>query len=325
MKLNRIIKIAAGWLVTFIFLYLAFKKLSLNDILVTFELSDKKLLILSCTSFCLGYACRIERWRSMLIHENSKLDFNSCSWPLLISVAANNVLPLRAGDVIRMFAFNKKLNISATLSVSSLFVERLLDLITLLIFLSVALYYFNVAGIKEISYIQIIIPLFLIISLTAYIGLKSQRAIINKTISFAFMKFPVIKNSINDKLSLLYLFVDHVSSKLLFLKIICLSILAWFFEGLVFYFVAISLPNIKFPNASWLALTVGALSTTIPSSPGFIGTFDYFVSIAMKEFGNDQVASVAYAILLHFILWGLPVLATMIYYILSACKKFRNS
>ena len=51
--------------------------------------------------------------------------------------------------------------------------------------------------------------------------------------------------------------------------------------------------------AAWLALPVGTLATLLPSTPGYIGTFDYFAIAAAEAGGNSTTASTAFAVLVH--------------------------
>jgi hypothetical protein len=44
----------------------------------------------------------------------------------------------------------------------------------------------------------------------------------------------------------------------------------------------------------------------LPGTPGHIGTFDYFATEAMQWLGNGVSASLAFALLIHAVLW-LPV------------------
>ena len=84
------------------------------------------------------------------------------------------------------------------------------------------------------------------------------------------------------------------------------TVLSWFFEACTFYMVACAIPDLANPAAGWLAMPVGTLSTALPSSPGYVGTFHYFVTVAARVLGNDPDASTAFAILIHLVLW-LPV------------------
>jgi uncharacterized protein (TIRG00374 family) len=96
------------------------------------------------------------------------------------------------------------------------------------------------------------------------------------------------------------------------------STLAWISEGIVFYLVAISFPALIYPQASLATFPLSTLSTLIPGTPGYIGTFDYFVIQSMKHFGNNVVSSTAYAFILHIILWlPLTMIGGIYFYIYS--------
>ena len=44
----------------------------------------------------------------------------------------------------------------------------------------------------------------------------------------------------------------------------------------------------------------------IPSSPGYVGTFDYFAVQGLTAFGASHVIALTFALLVHLLLW-LPV------------------
>jgi hypothetical protein len=60
------------------------------------------------------------------------------------------------------------------------------------------------------------------------------------------------------------------------------------------------------PMAPWFAAATGTLATLIPSSPGYVGTFDYFAILGLTAFGAPRVLATAFAMVVHLILW-LPV------------------
>jgi hypothetical protein len=55
------------------------------------------------------------------------------------------------------------------------------------------------------------------------------------------------------------------------------------------------------------------LATTLPSAPGYIGTFDGPGIEVLKVFGVDPTVAAAYTLVLHAALW-LPITALGIYY-----------
>ena len=87
------------------------------------------------------------------------------------------------------------------------------------------------------------------------------------------------------------------------MALIVWSIMAWVGETGVFLSAAFAVPSMTEPIAAFLAMPIGTLSTLLPSSPGYIGTFDYFVIEAATVVGNPPVAASAFAVVAHLILW----------------------
>jgi hypothetical protein len=85
-----------------------------------------------------------------------------------------------------------------------------------------------------------------------------------------------------------------------------ISVVAWMMEGAVFAFTLWSLNIPVAWPAAWLALAAATLATLLPSSPGYVGTFDYFASLGLTAYGAGRSAAAAFAVLAHLIIW-LPV------------------
>lgn len=90
-------------------------------------------------SLALGYMLRILRWSMMLRSTGARATFSDCCAPFLGSIALNNILPFRLGDVVRALVFPRSMGITRIIATSSLFVERLVDLMTLLVSLAIGL------------------------------------------------------------------------------------------------------------------------------------------------------------------------------------------
>jgi uncharacterized membrane protein YbhN (UPF0104 family) len=90
------------------------------------------------------------------------------------------------------------------------------------------------------------------------------------------------------------------------MRLLGLSFLAWFLEGAVFACVARSLQIPVHWAAPWLSLGAATLATLLPSSPGYVGTFDYFASLGLTAYGAPPSTATAFALLTHLMLW-LPI------------------
>lgn len=297
-----------GFSTAIFFIYLVLRHIDIEQVNQSIKSTKLSFIGVAIISFLIGYFCRIERWRLMLIVDNPSIKWRQVSGPFLASVAANNILPLRAGDIMRAVLFNNSLAITLVTSVTSLVVERLLDLLMVLWFMGIALWWLDVSSSELVD----VGSSFLIFS-SALIGLILFYPKVFKPLCIAIASFveklhtEFGRKLLNQSVKV-FESLSHISHKNVMPKLLFWSALAWIFEGLTFFFVALSLTTITKPIAAWLALPIGTLSTIIPSAPGYVGTFDFFTSRSMAILGNASGASAVYAFLVHLVIWLPPTI-----------------
>ena len=256
----------------------------------------------------LGYVFRILRWQTMLRRENPGLRWQDCAGPLLAGFAANNVLPFRAGDLMRGLAFNARLGVGAGGALATLFVERLLDLLMMLLLLGAALWAF---GFDAARVFGVSGPLLLLLAAVVAAVLMFPRLLLpfSRLVGRLARRLPAAARFQAGLDSAMATLVS-LSGGSTMGRLVLWSAAAWLSEGGVYMLVAHSMVSgdagLSVPGGSWLALPVGTLATLIPSTPGYVGTYDYFTAQAMVLSGNERTAAAAYAFLVHLVLW-LPV------------------
>jgi glycosyltransferase 2 family protein len=321
MTVKQGFRLTLSLLFAVLFIWLIAGQINLDELKKAFAGTITSWVVAGLAAFFIGYACRIERWRLMLNRDNSSLRWRHCAGPLLGSFAANNVLPFRAGDVLRAFAFNGRLGVSSGVVVATLFVERLLDLLMVLVLLGIALALFsldvsNFAGIGSVSIISIAIGILLLLlfpQLFMPVAIAAGKLVVRMV--------PKFGQKLLDEINKSLVTLIHLAKGGTMIRLVIWSVAAWLAEGCVFWFAALALSAIATPTAGWLALPVGTLATLIPSTPGYVGTFDYFTIRAMSALGNDTAASTAYALLVHALLWLPPTLIGGLYLLLHPTKK----
>lgn len=324
MKVTQIFRVGLGIAFAAFFIWLIATQVNLSELNNALRNTNPAWVGAALFAFCIGYACRIARWRKMLLQDSPLLSFKNCAGPLLASFAINNVLPFRSGDVMRAFAFNRQLGTSSGIVLASLFVERLLDLLMVLLILGGALAVFRLdierfAGLGSVMLISLSLLIVLVLLFPALF--KPLALGLNKVIIKLFPRFGnKLATEINKGMDTL----AHLSKKGTMLILMLWSCAAWLAEGMLFWCVAMALlPAIEAPAAGWLALPVGTLATLIPSTPGYIGTFDYFTIKAMTALGNTATISTAYALLVHALLWLPPTLTGGLYLLVINFQKSR--
>ena len=181
----------------------------------------------------------------------------------------NNILPFRLGDLLRVFMI---LNIKKSKTLFLILFEKILDLISLLGLLAIFLLWFYGYSIALIG-ICIFIFLFLIV-IFIQISIKSRLA----------------ENMLFQR------------SWIINLRIFFVTLVAWFFEGssyAVFFYIIESLDL----SLGFSFMPISALSSLIPSAPGYIGVINYAM-VSWGEFIHLPVSLYAYySFLIVFLMW----------------------
>lgn len=322
--MKQYLRLVLGLLIAAFFFWLLARNISLHEVKAALQEASIAWIFLSAVVFFVGYACRIERWRLMLALENSSLRWRQCAGPFMASVAANNIFPLRAGDILRCFGFNGRLGISVAISLSALLVERLLDVFILLILLGIATLAFGLnisvfAGFSGMGFIAIGTGILLTLLFPALF-----RPLIFGLTHAVGVLFPKLGELLRAQCNKIFKALERLSQTTRMLQLLFWSVLAWLGEGLVFLLVALALPSLHNTLAAWLAFPIGTLATIIPSTPGYAGTFDYFTAHAMVLLGNNPASAAAYALLVHAVLWLPPSLAGISSFMLNPVQIKRS-
>ncbi len=220
--------------------------------------------------------------------------FNACARVLMTSLAANNILPLRIGDIMRVFTYAGDLGTSPSVILSTVILEKLLD-IFMLVLLFVVFMGKNVA-----PHSRMLAELLLGISSVGLLVLLLGARLLQRPLSRIFEALP--KSPLLGKVQhWLDLALDCIRQIGIAGSILLLvqSAIIWAAEGMIFVsgvrLVGLSVDAI----GPWQAVSVANLSYLIPSSPGAIGTFEWAVKTALVSHGASESLSAVFALSLH--------------------------
>jgi hypothetical protein len=93
------------------------------------------------------------------------------------------------------------------------------------------------------------------------------------------------------------------------------SVVIWLLETIKYWFIMQAFDFEVSFFALMLMNGVVNLATTLPSAPGYIGTFDAPGIAILEMYGVDAVIAAAYTLVLHAALW-LPITLLGIYYMI---------
>ena len=300
---RRWIKYFIGVGVTLICLFVFIRQVNFIDVMEAFTSFHWEYLMLGVASLAFGYALRIFRWSIMLKATGATTSFANCSAPFLVSIALNNILPLRLGDVVRALVFPTSMGITKTTATSSLIVERLIDLMSLLACFAIGLYAIQTIEIpSELK--TSVVTLALIGSVTLSVGFLFSEALDDLFSGIAAK--PGVHSDVgriyNTLGNLLHGF-NVMSRPKVLLAMLIVSTLVWVGEAGLFYFVLLGVGVEGSPVIALLVMAVATLSTLIPSSPGYVGSFHLAAFTAVSLVGGTAAQAGTYAVIVHLALW----------------------
>ena len=117
----------AGIVVSVVFGWLAIRGLDFHEVRQAMGRADPAWILAAVAVSVLGVAMRSERWRALFPRE-SRPGHVPTFWASQIGLLANNVLPLRAGELVRTLALSRESGLRRTAVLATVGVERVFDL-----------------------------------------------------------------------------------------------------------------------------------------------------------------------------------------------------
>jgi len=108
------------------------------------------------------------------------------------------------------------------------------------------------------------------------------------------------------------------------LMIFVTSVVIWLLETGKYWFVMHAFPMEVSFFTLMLMNGIVNLATTIPSAPGYVGTFDAPGIAVLQAYGIDKAIAAGYTLVLHVALW-VPITALGAYYLARAGIKWNQS
>lgn len=301
--MKKVLKISIPWLITVISLYCAFYKVNFGDVVKDIGMANKTWLLFAASLTVLSYFIRSWRWR-YLLPENT-IPFFDLYKVLILGFFINNIVPARAGEIARAHLGTKISPFRGTLILASVAAERLVDGLTISLFLGVIL---GLSSENVNPNLKLVAYFFLLVAVSVILTLIFREKI-QKILSWIEQSNKVILQKLAHKLAS---FLEGLSvlSKFKNLIIITLSsILIWSLELVVFY-CSCSAFNLNLDFFHYVVLLVVVnFSSLIPAAPGAFGTVEYFGQAYLMSVGVNPETSIAVILTQHFmqyVIVGIP-------------------
>lgn len=304
--MRRWLTLLLGFGVSAFFAWLGFRNLNFSELFDI--LKDINLLWLAAAAVVYFGATYVRVWRWHFLLEPIKpIPPRRLFSTVVIGYMGNNIYPARIGEFVRAYLLKRNEQIPYVPTLATILVERVFDGLVMLTFIFTALLFvsFDEPLLKTI--IQVTAPLFFG-ALLVFIGLVLRPDRTRQLYIWGINRF--VPSALREKILDLADKFLHGLSALRNPRLLALtgftSLLSWIIEAGTYWLV---LQAFDADVSFWvLMLVIGFtnLTTILPSTPGYVGTFHGVVVLTLEAFKVAGEQAGAYAIVVHMVVW-LPI------------------
>jgi glycosyltransferase 2 family protein len=299
-------RIIAGFLISGVFLFISLRGQDFGAVADSLREVNYWLILLALPLYILGIAVRALRW-SVLLRPIASLTVKQLVPINAVGLMANNVLPLRTGEVVRAYALSTHYGVSKSSTLGTIAVERIFDGITMLLFIAVSMIFVTLTS--ELRHVTILAVVLFTAALAVMALLAHGGEFRDRFLRLVMGPLPdSFSNRATRMADSFFEGLGVFRNRAGLALVSGLSILAWLIEAGVYWLVAHAFGGelaaaMKIPE-TLLTVGIANLSTLIPSSPGYVGPFEAAIILVVHGAMNlPRELALSYAVLLHSLLY----------------------
>lgn len=296
MRISKIFTIGLGLIFSSLFLAFAFAQVQWDSFFALLVSLDPTWNILVLLALLSAMFVRAVRWHVLTGLGRNKL---SAVWnAACVGYFGTAVYPARAGDVLRLLRLQQTTGLPAGHVVGSGLTDRLVDGLSLAILLLVMVF-FKMDDLQATWGLWFVALAFVLAA--CFVGYLAIRGHLLKS----YLQRWAVKGSLQQRLCRLY---DDCVSGLQLLReprvVICVLLLQLLVTSCdilacwaLFKAFSWNMPI----SASIFVLVCLAAAIALPSSPGYVGVYQVAALFALRAFGIEDTAAIAYGTVLHIL------------------------
>jgi hypothetical protein len=329
MRLRNQVLIVVGIAVSLVFLWIAFNGLNPGVIWGYIQQVEIGWLILGVALFFISMVLIAWRW-GFLLRGVQRLPVLYLSGLVSIAYMGNNVYPLRAGEFLRIFLLQRDYRVPVARTTTTIFIERIFDGFLMLLFIVVPLQFIHIDSPQLQQAVDITTPLFGG-GLIAFLVLALNPGWIRALTGFVLRLLPGKIGSLVYKLSEDVINgMDSLRQPRWLAAALLASVATWVFNAAVYWVVSFAF-GLELGFLVFLVVTGAVnLAGVLPASPGQVGVFEFFVSTVLIAVGVSEELAIAYAVVVHLVIWLPPTLLGFVLFVrrgfdLTAIRRIQSA
>jgi len=296
-------KATVGIALSLLFIFLAFRRVNFGQMLQALGEADYVYLLPVLAVTGLGLFLRSLRWQFLLApmgRPGNGVLFRSLS----IGYMANTFLPAHLGEIVRAWHASRTTGIAASSVFATIVVERLIDVVSLLLLLGLALVVFPFPSWVRQSG-GLMLALVIVLSALLLLMKRNRRKALETSGRLLSFLPAAPAARVRELLDQFLNGVAPLAGRGHYLVVGALSLAIWASYALIFQLLFYAFGFVGRYRLPWTAALVAMVVTTIsivvPSSPGYVGSFHFLCQLSLGLFSVPKGPALSYAFVLHAI------------------------
>ena len=286
-----------GILISLALLVWVLRAFDLAEVVRALQAANYLYLLPVLVLIVLNFSLRALRWGTLF--GDAKVPcWSSLFVAMMIGYLANNILPARAGELVRAYVLGQREGAAKSTVLATVVVERVADLmVALLLLAAVLLFYPLPAWLGRVGIVVGAVGL----AALAFLALLNLWGLPLVTWIVHLLRF-LPKNLLRQIEAVGSGFVAGVSglrNGRRALRFLGYTVLIWLMEVATTFLIARAFDLPVTVGGSLFVMLVVALGTMVPSSPAYIGTYEFFGANALALLGVTGGKSLSFVLMMH--------------------------
>lgn len=284
--------------VSAVFLWLSLRGTNFQEIGAALQQSRLWLALPFLLALFVFYWIKTWRW-SILLAPLRHITTRSLFPPVMIGYGSNAILPMQLGELLRTYLVSKRFQLGITPVLASIALERMFDLMMVLLILGAALMFGTELSpilVNTGYFVATLASAILIASIAYVLWTEKFVAVFDRLTRFLPGK---LQTRLVQQVKTGSGGLQAIKSVPLLSGIFATSIIMWGFMWLCVYVSLLALDIDCPPSAVFMVLLLTVVGVTLPTSPGYIGTIQLAYTLALKPYGVSAGQAFAASVFYH--------------------------
>jgi uncharacterized protein (TIRG00374 family) len=298
-------KVIAGLALSALLVYLSIRGIDFQGVADGFRTIRYGYVLPAVAMIFLMQVLRSYRW-GLILSPIAKIDQLSLFSVTSVGFLAIIAIPARLGELARPYLITKKSCLKMSSALGTIVVERVLDILTVLIISAFVVFFTPLPTWLVRSSILLLLATLALLSFMILIIAKREATL--RVLGPLIGKLPARYAGGLNRLICHFLegFQIMVDPALLF-SVTGLSIFIWLMDVFAIYLLFLAF-GFQLPvAAAFVLMIILMIGIAIPTAPGFIGNWHYFSILGLSLFNIPKTDALTFAIIYHFLSIGILI------------------